>query len=481
MLRLYFIFELLPFLYFCKMIQSEDTICALSTPSGSGAIGIIRLSGNRSIEIVQSIFKGKDLKKQKGQTLHFGEIIKGDETLDEVLLNLFKAPHSYTGEDVVEISCHGSPYIINQLLELLLEKGARLANPGEYTQRAFFNGKMDLTQAEAVADLIASESKAAHDVALNQMRGGFSEKIRELREELIHFTSMIELELDFAEEDVEFADRDDLKELVAGILKMLRQLIDSFATGNVLKNGIPVAIIGRPNVGKSTLLNALLNEDKAIVSDIAGTTRDSIEDEVKIGGISFRFIDTAGIRETEDVVENIGIRRTFEMVEKANIILYLIDSIEANESAVNEMIKEISKHIEGKDKQLIVVANKIDKLEEDQNAFRQKFPKDSQLILLSALKKEGIEQLTDLLKEIAADKMQSSNQLVVTNVRHFQALKKAAESLERVQDGLNTNITGDFLAMDIRQSLHYLGEITGTIEIDRDILGHIFSSFCIGK
>ena len=289
------------------------------------------------------------------------------------------------------------------------------------------------------------------------------------------------LERDVGEEDVEFADRDDLKELVAGILKMLRQLIDSFATGNVLKNGIPVAIIGRPNVGKSTLLNALLNEDKAIVSDIAGTTRDSIEDEVKIGGISFRFIDTAGIRETEDVVENIGIKRTFEMVEKANIILYLIDSIEANESAVNEMIKEISKHIEGKDKQLIVVANKIDKLEEDQNAFRQKFPKDSQLILLSALKKEGIEQLTDLLKEIAADKMQSSNQLVVTNVRHFQALKKAAESLERVQEGLNTNITGDFLAMDIRQSLHYLGEITGTIEIDRDILGHIFSSFCIGK
>ncbi|MEX2379976.1 MAG: tRNA uridine-5-carboxymethylaminomethyl(34) synthesis GTPase MnmE [Vicingaceae bacterium] len=459
----------------------QDTICALSTPSGSGAIGVIRLSGPKAIEIVQSVFKGKNLSEQKTQTLHFGEIVKDGEALDEVLLSLFKAPHSYTGEDVVEISCHGSAYIINQLMELFINQGARIANPGEYTQRAFTNGKMDLTQAEAVADLIASESKAAHDIALNQMRGGFSKKIQSLREELIHFTSMIELELDFGEEDVEFADRDDLKELVDRILKMLYQLIDSFSTGNVLKNGIPVAIIGKPNVGKSTLLNALLNEEKAIVSEIAGTTRDSIEDEVKIGGVSFRFIDTAGIRETEDVVENIGIKRTFEMVEKANIILYLVDAIEANETSVNEMVAEIQAKIEGSDKQLLLLANKVDKAEESEQAIRNKFSGQSQVTLISALKKEGLEELTSILKQIADEKMQSSNQVVVSNARHYQALKMAAESLERVKEGLATNITGDFLAMDIRQSLHYLGEITGSIEIDRDILGHIFSSFCIGK
>jgi len=464
---------------------NQDTICALSTPSGSGAIGVIRLSGPKAIEIVNKRFKGKDLNLQKTQTLHFGSILKDEEIIDEVLISLFRAPHSYTGEDVIEISCHGSTYIIAQLLALFIEDGARIAEAGEYTMRAFTNGKMDLAQAEAVADLIASESKAAHDIALNQMRGGFSKKIMELREELIHFTAMIELELDFAEEDVEFADRDDLKALVNRILKMIRNLMASFATGNVMKNGIPVAIIGQPNVGKSTLLNALLQEDKAIVSEIAGTTRDSIEDEIKIGGMSFRFIDTAGIRETEDVVENIGIKRTFEMVDKAMIVLYLVDAIEADQFNLKQMIDEIKKRIDGKDKELIILANKVDKgnfkSTEIPESIKNNFPDDIKTIYISALKEERLEDLTDHLKTIAKSKMASGNQVVVSNARHYQALKNADEALVRVQDGLTQNISGDFLAMDIRQAMHYLGEITGSIEIDRDILGHIFSSFCIGK
>ncbi|MEQ8909928.1 MAG: tRNA uridine-5-carboxymethylaminomethyl(34) synthesis GTPase MnmE [Vicingaceae bacterium] len=463
----------------------KDTICALSTPSGSGAIGVIRLSGPEAISITQKLFVGKELQHQKGQTLHFGRIESKGETIDEVLLSLFKAPHSYTGEDVIELSCHGSSYVLSQIMQLLMEEGARIANPGEYTMRAFTNGKMDLAQAEAVADLIASESKASHQLALNQMRGGFSQKIKELREELIHFTSMIELELDFAEEDVEFADRDDLKELVNRILDMLNSLIDSFATGNVMKNGIPVAIIGKPNVGKSTLLNALLKEEKAIVSEIAGTTRDSIEDEIKIGGISFRFIDTAGIRETEDVVENIGIKRTFQMVDKAMIVLYLVDAVEADKEAVREMIADIQQKIEGKDKQLIVLANKIDKGNFDPahlpKEISSKFPEEVQTIYLSALKQFRLQALTDELEKVAKEKMAGANQVMVSNARHHQALQKAAEAMQRVRDGLDQNISGDFLAMDIRQGLHFLGEITGTIEIDRDILGHIFSSFCIGK
>lgn len=464
---------------------NQDTICALSTPSGSGAIGVIRLSGPEAIEIVNKRFKGKDLSLQNTQTLHFGSIVKNEEIIDEVLISLFRAPHSYTGENVIEVSCHGSAYIIAQLLALFIEDGARLAEPGEYTMRAFGNGKMDLAQAEAVADLIASESKAAHDIALNQMRGGFSKKIMELRGELIHFTAMIELELDFGEEDVEFADRDDLKELVNRILKIIRKLMASFATGNVMKNGIPVAIIGQPNVGKSTLLNALLQEDKAIVSEIAGTTRDSIEDEIKIGGMSFRFIDTAGIRETEDVVENIGIKRTFEMVDKAMIVLYLVDAIDADENSVNQMIADIQKHIEGKDKELIILANKVDKgnfdTTEIPDFIKNKFPEAIKTIYISALRQDGLEDLTDFLETIAKNKIVSGNQVVVSNARHYQALKNVDEALVRVQNGLAQNITGDFLAMDIRQALHYLGEITGSIEIDRDILGHIFSSFCIGK
>ena len=467
------------------MIHTSDTICALSTPSGSGAIGVIRLSGVEAIVIANSIFEGKNLEKQKGQTLHFGKIVNGDEVIDEVLISLFKGPNSYTGEDTIEISCHGSSYILAKVLELLLEKGAKLAKPGEFTMRSFMNGKMDLAQAEAVGDLIAAESKAAHGLALNQMRGGFSKKIADLRHELIQFTALIELELDFAEEDVEFADRSDLKDLVNNLSEMIGGLLNSFATGNVIKNGIPVAIVGQPNVGKSTLLNALLNEDKAIVSEIAGTTRDSIEDEVKLGGIAFRFIDTAGIRETTDVVENIGIQRTFQMVEKANLVLYLVDVVSDTKEEIYRVIEVIQTKIEGKDKQLIVLANKTDKADFDAEnvpeEYASKFPNGIEPIYLSAIKKLRLEKLTATLEEIAKTTLNSGSDVVVSNLRHYEALKSAGEALERVQNGLDTNITGDFLAMDIRQALHYLGEITGTIEIDRDILGTIFSQFCIGK
>ncbi|MBL4708749.1 MAG: tRNA uridine-5-carboxymethylaminomethyl(34) synthesis GTPase MnmE [Flavobacteriales bacterium] len=466
-------------------MNSMNTICALSTPNGSGAIGVIRLSGSEAINICNQVFEGKDLSKQKGQTLHFGKLLNGADLIDEVLVSLFKGPNSYTGEDVIEISCHGSSYILMKVLELLLEKGAQLAAPGEFTMRAFMNGKMDLAQAEAVADLIASESKAAHDIAMNQMRGGFSEKIAELRHELIQFTSLIELELDFAEEDVEFADRDDLKALVNQLLLMIQKLVASFSTGNALKNGIPVAIVGQPNVGKSTLLNALLNEDKAIVSEIAGTTRDSIEDTVNLGGLTFRFIDTAGIRETEDVIEKIGIQRTYLMVEKAMVILYLVDAVNDSAEEVQEVIQNIKKTIEGKDKQLVVLANKIDKGSFDANKvpseIQEKFPEGEKVIYLSALQQTQLDQLTDYLKQLASDKLKGSNEVIVSNARHHQALKQAGEALDRVKNGLESNITGDFLAMDIRQALHFLGEITGTIEIDRDILGNIFSQFCIGK
>jgi len=467
------------------MIHTSETICALSTPSGSGAIGVIRLSGSKAISIANSIFDGKNLEQQKGQTLHFGKIVNGEEVIDEVLLSLFKGPHSYTGEDTIEISCHGSSYILSKVLELLLERGANLAKPGEFTMRSFMNGKIDLAQAEAVGDLISSESKAAHGLALNQMRGGFSKKIADLRHELIQFTALIELELDFAEEDVEFANRSDLKDLVNNLNDMINGLLNSFATGNVMKNGIPVAIVGQPNVGKSTLLNALLNEDKAIVSEIAGTTRDSIEDEVKIGGIAFRFIDTAGIRETTDVVEKIGIQRTFQMIEKANVVLYLVDVVLDSKEEIYQVIADIQSKLEGGEKQLIVLANKADKgdfdLSEIPEEFSSKFPKGIEPIYLSALKKLRLEMLTSTLEEIAKTTLNNGSDVVVSNLRHYEALKSAGEALSRVKNGLDTNITGDFLAMDIRQSLHFLGEITGTIEIDRDILGTIFSQFCIGK
>jgi len=459
----------------------DDTICALSTPNAPGAIGVIRLSGDRSIEIANSIFEGKDLSKQKGQTLHFGKIKKGEEIIDEVMLSLFLGPHSYTGEDVIEISCHGSPYILSQVIELILEQGASAAREGEFSMRAYLNGKLDLAQAEAVADLIAAESKAAHQMAMHQMRGGFSEKIRNLREELIHFASMIELELDFGEEDVTFAERDDLDELVKRILKINRQLIDSFADGRVIKEGIPVAIVGEPNVGKSTLLNALLQEDKAIVSEIAGTTRDSIEDVIRIGGMLFRFIDTAGIRQTEDVVESIGIKRSFEMMKKASLILLLVDAREIGKDGIKELEEQIRKQLGDNfsEKELITIVNKKDLV--PASGFRLPASKDRSVMAISALNEEGLDELRTSLEEIAQEKSRHANESIVSNARHHQALKKAAEALERVEEGIANNLTGDFLAMDIRQAQFFLGEIIGSIDIDRDILGHIFSSFCIGK
>jgi len=467
------------------MIDLSETICALASPPGSGAIAVIRLSGKDAISIAQSAFRGKKLNQQKTQTLHFGEIEKEGKVIDEVLVSLFKAPRSYTGEDLVEISCHASSYIINQILELFIARGARLAEPGEFTMRAFKNGKMDLTQAEAVADLIASESAAAHDLALKQMKGGFSIEIQKLREELIQFTALIELELDFAEEDVEFADRKDLKELVNRILKMIHGLIDSFAAGNVIKNGIPVAIVGAPNVGKSTLLNALLREDKAIVSEIAGTTRDSIEDVIKINGLDFRFIDTAGIRETKDQVEGIGIKRTYQMIEKSSLLLYLVDSTDWDVEILQANIADIQSKIKGSEKELLILFNKVDEIEDKEKQKLLKGLKSIELqkksIFLSALKGDHLDRLRTVLFDLAEEKLPGSNQVVVSNVRHLQALRKAGESLQRVEEGLEQNISGDFLAMDIRQALYFLGEITGSIEIDRDILGTIFSQFCIGK
>lgn len=453
---------------------SQDTICALSTPSGSGALGVIRLSGSKAIAITNAIFQGKDLSQQRGQSLHFGKIMKQKEVLDEVLVSLFKSPSSYTGEEVVEISCHGSSYILQECMELLMNQGARLAKPGEFTMRAFANGKLDLTQAEAVTDLIASETKAAHQLAMNQMRGGFSEKIQELRDQLIHFTALIELELDFSEEDVEFADRQDLKDLVNAIVDVLRTLINSFKRGNVLKNGIPVAIVGKPNVGKSSMLNAILKEDRAIVSNIAGTTRDSIEDEMVVGGLNFRFIDTAGIRETKDEIESIGIERTYKMIEKAQLVLLLVDASEEDEQEIEANIETIENRLEDH-QELLVVINKIDLVEKSHWTGLEA------AIKMSIANGDGFNVLETYFETYAQSLMEGANQLTVSNLRHLEALKASKEALDRVLEGLESGITGDFLAMDIRQALFHLGEITGTIDIDRDILGAIFSRFCIGK
>ena len=465
------------------MIQN-DSIIALATPSGVGAIAVIRISGKDAIEICnkqfRSIKKEKDLNEAKSHTLHFGNIVDGDRVIDEVLVSLFKGSNSYTGETTVEISCHGSVYIQQEILQLFLGKGCRMADPGEFTLRAFLNGKIDLSQAEAVADLIASNSAASHQVAIQQMRGGFSSEIKELRQELLNFASLIELELDFSEEDVEFADRTQFRVLVEKIRTALKRLIDSFSLGNVLKNGIPVAIVGSPNVGKSTLLNTLLNEDRAIVSSIAGTTRDVIEDEMNISGVAFRFIDTAGIRETEDIVESIGIQKTFEKIEQAQVVLYLFDSANAlySEERTKEIQEELQKIQEQfPTKRCIVVANKIDLVSEIE--IRKRFDSED-LVLLSAKTQQGVEKLTDLLLELANIGALSNNETIVTNSRHFEALSHALEEMNNVQYGLDSSLSGDLLSIDIRQALYYLGEITGEITND-DLLGNIFANFCIGK
>lgn len=454
-----------------------DTICALATPPGIGALAVIRLSGNQAIEIANNCFFGKDLTKVESHTLHFGTLRDEGKIIDEVLLSVFKDGKSFTGENAVEISTHGSPYIQQQVIQLLVKNGAKLAGPGEFTLRAFLNGKMDLSQAEAVADLIASTSASSHQLAMQQMRGGFSNEIQKLRNELIHFASLIELELDFSEEDVEFADRKDLKNLVEKLQATLHQLISSFNYGNVIKTGVPVAIVGEPNVGKSTLLNALLNEEKAIVSSIAGTTRDAIEDEMVIKGINFRFIDTAGIRTTSDEIETIGIKKSFEKINEASVVLLLVDA-EIAPSELHTIYQNIIDKIENSNKRLMVVANKVDKTNVEQ--IKEKFKGIEHVVYLSAKEKTNLDNLKEKLFDFVNAGALANNDVVVTNARHYEALTKANEALLKVLEGLNSNITGDFLAMDIRQSLYHLGEITGEITTD-DLLDNIFTRFCIGK
>jgi tRNA modification GTPase len=452
-------------------MYNADTIIALSTPPGSGAIGVIRLSGPDAISLVNTVFASKDLSKQDSHTMHFGLIKDGARIVDEVVVGLFIAPKSYTKENVVEISCHGSNYIIQQIINLLIKKGARAAKPGEFTLRAFLNGAFDLSQAEAVADLIASDSKASHDVALQQMRGGFSNELKDLRAQLIHFASMIELELDFAEEDVEFANRDQLRNLITRLTSHISILISSFEVGNVLKNGVPIVIAGKPNVGKSTLLNALLNEERAIVSDIAGTTRDTIEDELNINGIIFRFIDTAGIRETADIIEAKGVERTLERMKQAKLIIYMVDAAQSPGELATQLLDLQKLQIP-----YLALVNKADLLS---NAQREAFAAQ-EVLFLAAKNRTGVEELkANLLEKVNLHHINTSETLV-TNIRHVEALKQTEASLERVLSNIDNPVTSDFLAMDIKQALHYLGEITGEVTTD-DLLENIFTKFCIGK
>jgi tRNA modification GTPase len=460
---------------------SQDTIVALATPSGAGAIAIIRISGKDAITIAAKVFtspKGKDITKQKSHTLHLGFIEDEGKIYDQVLVSIFKGPNSYTGENTVEISCHGSVFIQQQIIQLLLRKGCRMANAGEFTLRAFLNAKLDLSQAEAVADLIASDNEASHQIAMQQMRGGFSNEIARLREELLNFASLIELELDFSEEDVEFADRTQFNDLLNRIEFVLKRLIDSFSTGNVIKNGIPVAIVGEPNVGKSTLLNALLNEERAIVSDIAGTTRDTIEDEMVINGIGFRFIDTAGIRETHDVVEGIGIKKTFEKIAQAQVVIYLCPvakDIQTLDAVTSEIEKIKNQHPL---KQLLVVGNKMDLYTPSElEALQEAVPG---ILLISAKDSSNVNILKDNLLSLINTGALRNNETIVTNTRHYDALLKALEEIQKVKWGLISGLPADLMAIDIRQALYYFGEITGQVTND-ELLGNIFANFCIGK
>lgn len=465
-------------------MKSTTTITAISTAPGVGGIAVIRVSGTEAIQHCSAVFrprrKSVQLTEQAANTVVYGSIAdSANEVIDDVLLSVFRAPHSFTGEDVIEIACHGSVYIQQRILQLLVEQGCVLAQPGEFTQRAFLNGKMDLSQAEAVADLIASGSAASHRMALNQMRGGFSNELMKLRGQLLDFVSLVELELDFSEEDVEFADRTQLKELAAGIEKLIKRLSDSFRVGNALKNGIPVALVGETNVGKSTLLNVLLNEEKAIVSDIHGTTRDVIEDAVNISGITFRFIDTAGIRDTKDKIESMGIERTYQKIEQASIVLWLLDCTQLSEH-IEWLTDKIEQRAAGK--KIILVFNKIDKIaEEEREVLNQLFDQfDGERIYISAKNRLNTDELEKALVKAAQLPDINPGDVVVNNIRHFQALQKALFSIQRVTEGLESGISGDFLSQDIRECMHFLGEITGQISND-EILGNIFGKFCIGK
>jgi len=464
------------------MTQQPDVITAISTPAGIGGIAIVRLSGEGCIGLVDKVFRsasGKILSEQKANTIHFGTIQKDNASFDEVLVSVFHSPNSFTGEDSVEISCHGSVYIQQGILQLLIENGARLATAGEFTQRAFMNGKMDLSQAESVADLIASTSSATHRLAMNQMRGGFSKKLIDLRTDLLNFVSLIELELDFSEEDVEFANRNNLKDSALKIKQVIKNLADSFALGNVVKTGIPVAIVGETNTGKSTLLNLLLKEEKAIVSDIHGTTRDFIEDTINIDGLIFRLIDTAGIRDTEDTVESLGIERTFRKLEQATIVLWVVDA-ETDDEHTLSLAKKLLPMVE--DKKLILVFNKVDIIPAVRKEHKDQLLKDEipNRLFISAKYHQGTDELQKMLVEAANIPKFGEQDVVVTNIRHYEALQNALQAIERVLEGLDNGIPTDLLAQDIRECMHYLGEITGQISTD-EILGNIFSKFCVGK
>ncbi|WP_420399360.1 tRNA uridine-5-carboxymethylaminomethyl(34) synthesis GTPase MnmE [Flagellimonas sp.] len=453
----------------------SDNIVAMATPPGTGAIAIIRISGPEAIALVSEHFepiKPKDLTKQKSHTIHLGHIVHQGKVLDKVLVSIFKGPNSYTGENVVEISCHGSPYIQQQLIQLFLRTGCRMATAGEFTLRAFLNGKMDLSQAEAVADLIASDSEASHEIAVQQMRGGFSNEIQKLREELLNFASLIELELDFSQEDVEFADRTQFNALLNRISEVLKKLIDSFAIGNVIKNGIPIAIVGKPNVGKSTLLNALLNEERAIVSNIPGTTRDTVEDQINLGGINFRFIDTAGIRETQDMVEKIGIEKTFDKIENAKLILFLFDGLDFDVEELEDLKRKYPS------KEVLPICNKVDLLTQAERNQIQRSVSD--LLFLSAKDRTGVPELEQKLSSLVVSGALSGDGTIVSNSRHYDALLKALEEIQKVKEGMDMGLSSDLMAIDIRQALYHLGEITGSVTTD-DLLGNIFSNFCIGK
>lgn len=460
---------------------NQDTICAIATAQG-GAIGTIRVSGPEAIEITDRIFvasSGKKLADRSPYTIAFGQVLSADkkEVIDEVLVAVFHAPHSYTGENSTEIMCHGSSYILQQVMQLLIKNGCRSALPGEYTQRAFLNGKMDLSQAEAVADLIASSNASTHRLAMNQMRGGFSKELAELRNMLLNFTSMIELELDFSEEDVEFADRKELNRLADHIEYFISRLVHSFSVGNAIKNGIPVAIIGETNAGKSTLLNLLVNEERAIVSDIHGTTRDVIEDTVNIQGIMFRFIDTAGIRETTDTIETLGIERTFQKLDQASIVLWMIDSTTA-QSQYKALSEKILSHCEGK--KLIQLFNKSDLINATQQEELSVLVGEAPHLFISAKQRENTSRLEELLVQAAALPQINQNDVIVTNVRHYEALVRVLESIHRVQAGLRDGLPGDLLSQDIRECIFYLSDIVGEVTTE-DVLGNIFKNFCIGK